>query len=304
MVFNKIYDKIIDYFCKTVVVKTLKQGFVSDIQFKENQKENNITTTFSDTEKMDILEEESLQEAPSQKQNLDELISNVKASSKGTHIYWADMNASDVRGDTSHTRRPFIVINETKESQLTGFYTTSCLKNLHFSGRCFTKYRTVLSTQKYCLKKPSVVLHDHLVTLNQEQVLGYIDSVDYADLVKILKMSQLSAGKSLELSGKNLSCGDIVDFELARYLIYSKDRTFSYGLQILPTQNNQVDPIHDFHYFFVGQGIYEICFGKYSSISNTTPVVLMDHVGDNTLSVVENKRNQQKQYVKKSKVSK
>jgi len=227
--------------------------------------------------------------------------------SRGGKIYWVKMNSHDMVPDvsgTSHEYRPFLALEEMNDRKIRGYYTTSNLRGLYFRNHCFTKYRTILSDRKYQLKKPSVVSLQYFVDLDNENILGFIDSIDQVDLLKVLKMSQLCRNNSLELKGKHISEGDLVSKEDRAYLIYNRDHSYSYGFQVKnrgKIHQSKVEVVHDCHYFASAEDIYRVYFDKYITISNSDDVILQDHVADDTLAGVHVKRKMQKQSVKKSK---
>lgn len=237
--------------------------------------------------------------------DLSKMIDEANSCPVGRNIYFVRMNASDMKNKiagTSHELRPFVVVGKTYDYKLKGFYTTSNLKGLNFSKKCFTKYRTVLSNKKYKLNKSSVVIIDKMFFLDDFNILKKIDLIDNRDLANIFKMNALFNGRKVELNGKYLGEGDVVQKTESNYLIYQKDSLFSYGIKIKYKEKmneSRIDLRTTFDYFVDGDEIYRIFYNDYIKVSNDDRVVLRDHLADDILRNVKlNKKN--KRYHEKS----
>ncbi len=324
MYLKKIYDKFLYYvqiIVKNAVIDAQSKMPSSPVlealeELNANKKEITKTLSQDDCDKRDVDEKikKSFLAIKNQRVNLDKMLFLSKEIPERGNIYLVKMSPRDMKTNingTNHACRPFVVLDKTKEQQLVGFYTTSNLtrntSKMVFSQNCFTKYRAVLAQKKYKLNKSSLVLHDRMGVLEQDQILKYFDSIDDVDLIRILKMANLSNGNMIELKGKYLSYGDIASQGRNRYLIYSRDNSFAYGLKVQYEEKigqSRIDVSHDFNYFASDSDIYRIFFDQYINISNSSDVILEEHVADKVLKAIDSKRNRRRQSIKKSKVLK
>lgn len=222
----------------------------------------------------------------------------------GGNLCLVKMNEVDMKvnvSGTPHEYRPFVSLEE-KEHQSSGFYMTSNLENSQFWQKSFSKYKMILSEKKYDLRKPSLVLLNEMVHLDRSNIIKYIDFLDDTDFVRILKMAVLYRGSSLDLEGRYLSLGDIVDAQQNKYLIYNQDQDFSYGFKIKfcdTEEKSKVDVSQDFYYFSLDHNIYRIYYNRNIQFSDLDHVILREHMGNDDFMFIEKKRDEYFQKMKK-----
>lgn len=222
----------------------------------------------------------------------------------GGNICFVKMNEADIKGSivgTPHEYRPFVSLEEKKDG-CSGFYMTSNLENIEFWKSFFAKYKTILLTEKYDLYKSSLILLNKLVYLDRGSIVKYIDFLDDADLIRILKMAVLYRGNSLDIEGKYIDCGDIVEKEKNKYLIYNQDQDLSYGLKIKlcdTEEKSKVDVSQDFYHFSLDHNIYRIYYNRNIRVSDLDHVVLQEHITNTDLMLVYQKREEYFQKVMK-----
>ena len=115
-------------------------------------------------------------------------------------------------------------------------------------------------------------------------------------------MAVLYQGNSLDLEGRYISCGDIVENRQNKYLIYNQDQDFSYGLKIKfcdTEERSKVDALQDFYYFTLDHNVYRIYYNRNIRISDLDHVILQEHMSNDTLMLVNAKREEYFQKVKK-----
>ncbi len=224
----------------------------------------------------------------------------VNLSGEGRNIYWVRMNNEDIKAKPSpnHKTRPFLVMNS-KENYFQGYYLTHNIKTIDFRGENIAKYKTILSDEKYNLKLPSVVLYKELITIDLNKVEKYIDKISKRDLEKIIMMRTLYEGKQLEVCGKNLAVGSVVEKDAQKYLIYQTDNSNAYAF-LIKVQDSKVMLEHDFNYFADGDNLYRVFYDNPTSFSNDASITLCDVVNDSDVDKVLQKRKMYKNNKRKN----
>ncbi|MBE6157819.1 MAG: hypothetical protein E7160_03400 [Firmicutes bacterium] len=226
-------------------------------------------------------------------------LTELNTNDKNGQIYWVHMNEDYITDKTmeeSHKIRPFLIV-DSDSTDYTGYYMTSNLKNFHFNKPWFSKYKSVISNNRYNLKKPSIVLLGNTVTVSDDEVLNYIDTLGESDYIRVLKNAGLYAKRKVNISGMYIDIGDVIDVEDRKYFIYQKDNTYLYGFLIknkgLVWKSN-VDFDNDFNYFRSGNDLYRVFYDSNIKVPVKDNYLVTDVMNEDVHDQVITKRKNMK----------
>ena len=247
------------------------------------------------------VEEEHSVVTEDQDVNQDDIVNLTElcTDDKNGQIYWVHMNEDEIDDqnmDESHKIRPFLVV-DSNSTDCTGYYMTSNLKNIHFNKPWLSKYKSVISNSRYNLKKSSIVLLGNSVTIRNNNMLNYIDTLGESDYIRVLKNAGLYDKRKVNISGMYIDIGDVIDIDDNKYFIYQKDNTYLYGFLIKNkglVWNSNVDFDNDFNYFRSGNELYRVFYDSNIKVPVKDDYLVTDVMNEDVHDQVITKRKDMK----------